>query len=468
MTDRNVLWLTLDSVRGDRTSVGGCDRDTTPTLARIGSRSDGAAGTCFAHGIWSQPSVASMLTGTYPSTHGTGLANERLPGSITTVAERFSRAGYRTVGVSANAYFSETTGTDRGFDQFDFVSGPELAREAGPRGVASFLRNARRFSGGLTLDRQKHSPDFLLSEIVRDRLQSAADREAPFFLAAHFSGAHHPYYPSPAFRDQFADDLDISADAAADLAFNESTDIYAHLAEDGFTTDQIREAVIAMYDAKIAQADAVVDRVLSTLDRLGIGDETIVVVTADHGDLLGELGLRSHKLLLHDGLIRVPIAVRGSERLSGIEFGLSQHTDVMQTLLAELGIETDGMQGERLDLGSREMAIAQRGDETYQKTTDAVAEHDPTFGNEHIIPGMLTAARTDEWKYVTNGETAVLYELPDEEEDVSARHPAVADHLETELDDWLDEYGTLEEATGSADFDEDVADQLADLGYIVD
>lgn len=468
MTDTNVLWLTLDSVRGDRTSVGGCDRDTTPTLSRIGSRSDGTAGTCFAHGIWSQPSVASILTGTYPSTHGSGLDNDRLPGSITTVAERFARAGYRTIGVSGNAYFSETTGTDRGFDQFDFVSGPALAREAGPRGVLSFLRHARRFSGGISLDRQKHSPDFLLAEIVKDRLRSAANREDPFFLAAHLSGAHHPYYPSPAFRNRFADDLDISADAAADIAFDQSTEIYARLADDGFTTDQIREAVVAMYDAQVAQADAIVDRVVSTLDSLGLGEETIVVVTADHGDLLGEHGLRSHKLLLHDALIEVPVAVRGSELLANTEFGLAQHGDIMQTLLAELDIDTDGMQGQRLDLGTREMAVAQRGEQTYRKTTDAVRAHDPEFGNEHVLPGLLSAARTDDWKYITNEETAVLYDLPDEEEDVSPEYPAVVDGLDARLDDWLAQYGALEEATGSAEFDDDVADRLADLGYIVE
>lgn len=468
MTGKNLVWLTLDSVRGDRTSVCGSDHATTPTLARIGSRSDGAAGTCFAHGIWSQPSVASILTGTYPSTHGSGSYNETLPESIPTVAERLSESGYRTIGVSSNAYFSEITGTDRGFDRFDFVSGSALAREAGLKGLISFLRNARTFSGGLTLEKRKHSPDFLLGEVVKDRLRSVAGGEGPFFLAAHFSGAHHPYYPSPEFRERFAADLGIPANEAARIAFDHSTDVYARIANGCFDGEGVRETVVAMYDAKVAQADALVGRIISYLDRLGIGEDTIVVVTADHGDLLGELGLCSHKLLVHDALIEVPIAVRGSESLANIEFGLAQHADIMETLLAELGVDTDGMQGIRLDRSSRQLAIAQRGAETYDKTIAEVETYNPDFGNEHILPGFVTAARTTDWKYVTNERTAVLYELPKEDEDVSSEYPEVGNRLEKELDEWFAEYGDLEETTETAEFDEAVENRLADLGYIID
>lgn len=468
MAAKNFIWLTFDSVRGDRTTVGGHDRDTTPTLEQIGSQPDGNAGTCFSHAIWSQPSVASMMTGTPPSKHGSGSHNETLPSTIPTVAERLSDAGYSTVGVSSNPFFSETTGTDRGFDQFDFVSGSALATEAGLSGVAAFVRNLRTYSGGFTLDKQKHSPDYLLNEIIKDRIESHAETEKPFFLAGHYYGAHHPYYPSPAFRDAFASELSVSADRAAELVFEKTTDVYSTLANGSFESETIQEAVLAMYDAQVAQVDQLIGELLREIDQRGIGKETIVVVTSDHGDLLGELDLCSHKLVLHDALLRVPIGVRGSEFLADVDFGLAQHTDIMQTILAELGVDTTGMDGIRLDRTSRETAYAQRGAETYQKTIDEVESYNPAFDHEQLFDGFVTAARTDEWKYVSGEDASALYCLPDEAVDVTESNPEVHARLEQRLEEWVAAHSELNEADTNAEFDEDVQNHLADLGYIVD
>lgn len=467
MAEKNLIWLVFDSIRGDRTTIGGHSRNTTPELAEIGSQSDGVAGTCFAHGIWSQPSVASMMTGTYPSTHGSGSYNEVLPSQIPTVAERFSEEGYRTIGVSSNPYFSPTTGTERGFDRFDFVSGTELVREAGVSSVLSFLKNIRTFSGGFKPDKQKHTPDFLLNEIVKNRLDTVANDESPFFLAAHYYGAHHPYYPSPAFRGRFAGDLPIPADKAADIGFDESNNVYEKIAQRGFGSEADKEVVTAMYDAQIAQVDALVSRLRQYIQELGIDDETIVVITSDHGDLLGELGLVSHKLLLHDALIEVPIAVQGSEYLSQADLGLSQHADIMQTVLAELGIDTDGMQGIQLENSSRDMAVAQRGAETYQKTLDKVRTHTSGFDHDHIFGGFVTALRTEEWKYVSAEEETALYRLPTEDEDVKSNHPEVVDEFEGRLTEWRAQHGSMIGSEETAEFDETVEDLLTDLGYVV-
>lgn len=468
MARKNFVWLIFDSIRGDRTSIGGYDRETTPTLEAIGSRPDGLAETCFAHGIWSQPSVASMMTGTYLSTHGSGSHNDVLPRDIPTVAERLSDAGYRTCGVSSNPYFSSTTGTSRGFGSFDFVSGKKLAREAGFSSFLSFVRNIRTFSGGVKFDKRKHNPDFLLNEIVKDRLRIQSRRDGPFFLVAHYSGAHHPYYPSPTFRSEFAIDGGVSPERAAKVAFEQTSDVYSRIASGDFEDGDVRKAVNAMYDAQVKQVDSLIGRLLTYIDRLGIGDDTILVVTSDHGDLLGELGLFSHKLLLHDALIEVPVAVRGSDYLAGSEIGLAQHTDIMQTILAELRIDTSGMQGQRLDDSPREMAVSQRGGETYRKTVSEVKKSDPEFDHEHAFPGFITALRTADWKYVTGDAASALYELPFEDEDVSHEHPDVLGWFESAIDEWMDHHGGPVESTEEAEFDENVQSRLADLGYIVD
>ncbi len=468
MSEKNLIWLTLDSIRADRTSVGGSGRDTTPTLARIGSRSDGFAGICFSHAIWSQPSVASIMTGTYPSTHGSGSFNETLPEGIPTVAERLAAVGYRTVGVSSNPYFSPMTGTDRGFDKFDFASGVELAREAGLRSLLSFARHLRMFSGGFQLEKRKHDANFLLNEIVKDRLRSLAGRDEPFFLAAHYPGAHHPYYPSPAFRSTFADSLRTSPARAAELAFDHTTDIYARVAEGRIEDEEAADALGVMYDATVAQVDALISRLLGHVDQLGLGEDTIVVVTSDHGDLLGELGLFSHKLVLHDALIGVPLAVQGSKTLANTDSRLVQHADVMETLLAELGADTTGMQGTRLDRSVRQEVVAQRGAETYRKTVEEVRKHDGAFSHDHVLPGFVTALRTGEWKYVAGDGDEILYRLPAEDEDVSGEFPGTVKQFRTRLEEWMDDHGEPVTSNSQLEFDEEVEDLLADLGYLVD
>ena len=463
---KNVIWLTFDSIRGDRTSLGSYDRGTTPILESIGARSDGFASTCFSHAIWSKPSVASMMTGTYPAKHGLGNHNDALPQDLPTVAERFSNAGYRTAGISLNPYFSPTTGLDRGFDRFDFVSGGELAKEAGISSLVSFFRNISKFSGGLKLDKQRHSPDFLLNEIVKDRLERLEGGEDPFFFTAHYYGAHHPYYPSPHFRSKFGGDLSMSTDRAAEIAFEQTTDVYEGIARGSLEEDENREAVSAMYDAQVAQVDTLVGRLLTFIERLGIDDETIVVVTSDHGDLLGEMGLLSHKLLLHDALLEVPIAVLGSETLSDADVGLAQHADFMQTILAELGIDTDEMNSQRLDKSPREVAVAQRGGETREKTVSEVRDRQPGFDHEHAFPGFSTALRSADWKYVSAEDDIALYELPREDENVASEHQDVVRRFENRLAEWNAEHGQLVKSDEAADFDDDVQERLADLGYV--
>ncbi len=437
-------------------------------MEAIGARSDGFSGTCFSHGIWSQPSIASMMSGLYPSVHGCGCGNQILPQSITTVAERFSKDGYDTVGVSSNPYFSPTTNLDRGFDRFDFVSGKRLAREAGPAAVLSFLKNLRTFSGGMEMTRQKHSPDFLLNEIVKDRLKSRQKGGDPFFLAAHYNGVHHPYYPSPSFRPAFASDLSMSPDQAAEVAYEKTTNVYSTIAQGGFGSEDEREAVTAMYDALVRQVDALLEQLVAYIDASGLGEDTILVVTSDHGDLLGEMGLCSHKLLVHDGLINVPIVARGSETLANGDFEPMQHVDIMKTLLSELGIDTSGMHGANLAESRPETVVAQRGAETYKKTIAEVKKYNSEFHHDHAYPGFLTGLRTEEWKYVSGDGTSVLYGLPSEETDVSSKHPEIVKEFEDRLDKLTKEHGEPIDANGHAAFDEDVRSQLADLGYVVD
>ena len=126
------------------------------------------------------------------------------------------------------------------------------------------------------------------------------------------------------------------------------------------------------------------------------------------------------------------------------------------------------MQGTLLHEDSREFAVAQRGAETYEKTVEEVRTHDPDFDHDHAFSGFVTALRSEEWKYVAGDEERALYDLPVETEDVSAANPTVADEFATRLDDWLADHEGDHHSSAEAEFDDEVKQQLADLGYVVD
>ncbi|MFB6130345.1 MAG: sulfatase-like hydrolase/transferase, partial [Salinigranum sp.] len=124
----NIVWLTLESTRSDHCSLYGYGRETTPELdALAAERGARAFGDCHAHGIWTRSSSASILTGTYPTHHTVGLdTDSRLPDELDTVPELLGRAGYTTACVSPNPNLSSSSGLDRGFDRFTYVSGATL------------------------------------------------------------------------------------------------------------------------------------------------------------------------------------------------------------------------------------------------------------------------------------------------------------------------------------------------------
>ena len=471
MTASNLVWLVLDSVRADRTSLGGHASSTTPNLERIGEADDGIATTCFTHAIWSQPSVASMMTGTYPSHHGAGLHNETLPEAIPTVAERFSDAGFRTEGLSLNPYFSEATGVHRGFDEFDSFDPASLVRRCSPKGLLTLLRNFRKFTGGLPRTDGRflrRTPDYLLQEVVKERLSALAGEGDPFFLCAHFTGVHHPYYPSPAFRSEFSSALSTSPSDAADTAYEKTSDVYRQLAHRCPFSEAEKSAIRVMYDASIAQSDTLVGRLVDHVDRLGLDEDTIVVITSDHGELLCEYDLLSHKLLVTDELVEVPIAIRGSEQLRDADLTMAQHVDVMQTLLNELGVDTGGMHGRVFPEDTPEFAVTQRGEKTRQQTYEKAREYDAEFDPSRVRYGLVTVYRTPEWKLVDGDDSTALYELPDERTDVSGKFPDLAADLADSLSAWKDEYADPVTSTKRAEFDDDVKDRLSDLGYVVE
>lgn len=459
MDSPNIVWLTLDSIRADHTSMHGYDRDTTPNIHSLANRTDATAfRQCISHGMSTRTSTASILTGTTPSHHQTWSHTavtdvHALPEALTTAPALLAENGYETVGISRNPHFSSATNLDRGFDEFEFVYPRTLHRTVGPLGMAKFALNIRKHSAGFTRDLSRHSTAYLVSYVVKRQLSRLADSDQPFFLYAHYNEPHTAYHPPRPYLDTYTEDTSFTPQEAADFATERHHRQDVRASRRVSYTDDEWAALQAMYDAEILYTDRMIGSVLDQVATLDT--PTIVVVTADHGDLFGEYGLTGHVHCLHDGLVHVPLVVAGiDESIRSQADELVQHVDIMQTLLAQAGVDTEQFQGVDLTSDTRDFAVSQRSPQKPEEAPEGI--HAP----------MLTALRTPDWKYQQSADGKELYSLPDEKTDLKEESPDVREALAAKLETFLDEYGTpITEATKDQ-MDDVMKQRLRDLGYV--
>jgi arylsulfatase A-like enzyme len=290
-----VLFV-MDTLRADAVSAYGAVEGTTPALDRI------AAGgllytRAYSHAPWTLPSHASLFTGLLPSQHGVDWAHTRAPARLVMLAERLSAAGWQTFGYSENPWVSRPFGTAQGFDDFRF-------RPMGKKTLAA------------------------LDEAVTGWLGSR-DPERPFFLFVNVLDAHWPYLSEG--ENPFLP-AGTSAETASLLA--------AYRTACGQLSEPQLAALRGLYLANVRAADAKLARVFERVQRAGLGDETLWIVTSDHGEQLGEHGLFEHQFSLREPLIHVPLVVRGAP---GAQPGTVidtpvQHADVVPSVLAWAGL----------------------------------------------------------------------------------------------------------------------------------
>jgi uncharacterized sulfatase len=457
----NIVWLTLDSVRADHTTMAGYDRDTTPNLQRIADLPGGQYfSNCFASGIGTPTSSASILSGTYPSRHGLSTTNGTLPADLDTLPELLAEQGYATAGLSRNSYVSSGTGLDRGFDRFEWISGSTFFQSVPPAVIARYLLNVRSHSAGLTTDTARHATPFVMNKMLERWLKDLRTTR-PFFLYAHYNEPHRPYYPPLPYLDQYTEELSMTAEQAVERSMEIHESVNEIIA-DGYTLSEADEAaLIAMYDAEIAYTDSMIGRLFDYVQSLELG-ETVFVVTADHGELFGEHGLLAHRLVLDDAVTHVPLVVHGLDDLAVPPDDLVQHLDVVRTLLELAGGRTEQMQGVNLFGEGREYAISQRGPSDFS----TYRQHNRDFDTSRFHGSTLTGFRTDTFRYQRSDDRRELFELPDESTDVAADYPDVVERFDADLSEWLSTDGQPVSSGTEDELTESMRRQLRDLGYV--
>ncbi len=304
----NFILIVLDTTRADHLSLYGYPRPTTPNLERFAEhalRFEHA----YSTGAWTVPSHASLFTGLLPMTHGATQETSYLADGFQTLAERLREVGYQTASFSDNPYVSTLTNLVQGF---------ETARE--------MWREGRTYEGnGLP-----HPINLRVMEWLRQR-----DSARPYFIFINYMEPHWPYVAPRFYQDRFLpksvpDETRRAADFPKQAWYLRREEIPGSLLA-------VRRG---LYDAEIAYADAILGDLLSQLRGAGAWDDAWIVVTADHGESLGDHGHVGHALMLYDTLIHVPLLVRrpGEPEAASVRSDLVDLTDVFVTLLEAAGL----------------------------------------------------------------------------------------------------------------------------------
>lgn len=421
----NLVIVSLDTIRADHTSLHGYERATTPELDRIASE-----GIYFdlAYTMTSTtgPTHATLFTGKYAPAHGVRRNGLMLVDRETTLAEHLRSRGYRTGAVVSSFVLDAKFGYGQGFDHYEDDFEAETSSMA-----------ARFWEGHAVPEGAFDRPGDVTTDLAEQFLRDVP-KGRPFFLFVHYFDAHEPYHPVEGFTERFA---------------------------------QGEPGEIDLYDGEIAFVDAELGRLDRLLERLGVRDDTVLIVTTDHGQGLMDHGDPYHGVDVYEESVRTVFVVRWPRRIpgGGQPIGPVSHVDVLPTVL---DLVTPGSHG-ALRLPGRSLAGA------LLEGAPLPAEH-PVYLYRQIYPrpvhlrgndvvGEQFGVRAGRWKYVRGDRdgSEKLFDLESDPQEMRNRAesaPAERARMAELLDAWQSAHPPPGRA-GAGPSAEDV-EKLRALGYV--
>ena len=387
---RNLLLITVDTLRADRLGVYGYEKQTSPRIDAF-ARESVVFDDAQTQTSWTLGSLASLMTSVEPWTHGAVDHESTLDRSFTTMAEELSAAGFDTAGIVNHVFLAHRYGLDQGFGHYD----EELVQELEPSHLA------------VTSERVTEKAQDWLEQRRRG---AAASR---WFLWVHYFDPHHVYQPHEGFSERFG-----------------------------------RSTRSQLYDGEIAYTDDAIGRLLDTLGALGFADDTVVALVADHGEEFRDHGHLTHGRTLHREVLHVPLVIRVPGLPPRRVHSTVAMVDLRPSLLEVLGIE--GVANE----AGRSFVPAMRGRAHESSVVAAQVAVFEGFHAESIQHGrwklmvdlsgatLHPARGRDETRVVraqrVGGMPVLLFDTradPSERTNLAAAHPDIVAELRRELDE---------------------------------
>ena len=346
----NVILIVIDTARADHFSSYGYDHPTTPKIDALALDSVRFSN---AHSVapWTLPAHMSMFTGLLPGQHGATweafsqppemslrqILNRRFsPNSNPQqmLTSRLKASGYRTWGFSANVWVGRRTGFDKGFDDFF---------EVWRQGVVSkFFRLYPDMPSDLKINAD-YDQTTTGRSIALFKNQVVADRSGqPFFAFFNLMDPHYPYAPPYEFLYEFGGNSKVFAKTQQSKEVNELALL------GGYKPFALKE-LIPFYDAELNYVDFMIGNMIDWLRRNNLYDESLIIVTSDHGEHLGENGRFSHQLSIEEELLAIPLIIKypGSAHAGVvIDSPLVSNIDVYETIISVAGGAVEATQND--------------------------------------------------------------------------------------------------------------------------
>ena len=475
-TDRpHVLWIVLDTARADRTSLLRDSAAVTPFLGELASKSlvfDWA----ISNGMWTGPGHASMFTGLSVREHGVDRGHELLEDRFQTVAQVLSDDGYATAAFTNNPWISPATRLARGFQDYCPVWQP--------RSLSRFSLQQLCERYGITPPVPWLDPDFgaaLTNQLMADWVDRKLAAGQPLFVFVNYMEAHAPYRVPKPFRRMFLTDqqVDRSYDLRRvyqDLVFTMHQRFNIDGPESLPPSD--RDVLKGQYQAAVRYLDHRVGEAVGIFEQRGLLDNTLVIVTSDHGEYLDTHGMWAHTFLAYNDLVHVPLLIREPGRQQGRRVStpalLSDlYPTVLQTVLGTSDPGPGYDARNLLDLPGADpaprIAVSEYNGPDQTTLSRALAS-----GSEVVArrTGAQIAAQNGRFKYlrsITGFEE--LYDLrhdPGELHNLIAEQPDQARRLADYIDQWREMVPKFEvsQQVSVPEMDAATAKALQSLGYV--
>jgi len=471
----NVLLVTIDALRADSVSWNGSAFSTTPNLDALAGSS-----VVFTHALTSFPgttaAMPSLMSGLYPNFEDVTKWNEftyngfnefeteaeaeqpNIADGLPMLAETLQSAGYRTIGFNTNPHLVGPRRFNQGFvDYEDF---------GGYMGKAQQTRSH-------PLEAAYPPADVVMAKVV-PTIKKIGDE--PFFMWVHLMEPHSPYLPPPPHDrvspHTFSDVPDLQVNAALYHCLHRQWGaapkdiVHPSMEEIGLEKEQLIEHLLGLYEGEIRFCDHALGQMFRSMERQSLLDDTLVIITADHGEEFFDHGYVTHHFesALAEELIRIPLLIRPPGGVSdGLSIdGLARMVDIAPTVLDFVGLtEAAGsMEGTSL----RPLI---EGEETEPRVA-------------YFSTIQYEIVRTERWKYRLEKNVAVegqpaerlfdIVEDPMETRDLASQHPEVVAALRADyaaFSERLSSRGSVgaQGADGTRVIDKETRDRLEALGY---
>jgi arylsulfatase A-like enzyme len=314
----NVLFIVWDTTRADRMSLYGYEKPTTPFLDSWAAEEALVFENCASTANATIPSHGAIFTGLFPSEHGANTRFNLLDDRFETLAEIFRDGGYETYLFSANPHISSDENFTQGFDRaehpwdkkYTTKTDDILRRKTDPRELERRLPKTVHPKEKIHL-RFKATGE-LAEKGLSDWLETR-DGKGPFFAYLNYMEAHQPYIPAEEARNLFMTPDQVERFLAIDYS---PRTLWEHtFGLKGYKPEEIELTGLA-YDACISELDDLFRILIAALEKSGNLDNTIVVLTSDHGEQIGEHHMLGHQYSLYEELLRVPLVLRVPGRVA--------------------------------------------------------------------------------------------------------------------------------------------------------